>query len=147
MKDARPILLVEDDRVDAMTVKRAFVDTGIENELVTQINGEEALAYLKSPCNKKPCLILLDLSMPKMDGLEFLRTVKSDEELRKIPIIVLTTSNEKSDIVKSFELGAAGYMLKSIGYNEFVNKIRAIDRYWSFSELPECKMSIARSRI
>ena len=129
-------MLAEDDLVDAMIVKHAFRDTQITNQLVHRINGRQTLEYLRKADNEKPCLILLDLSMPKMDGLEFLRIAKADEALKNIPVIVLTTSSEEQEVTESFKLGAAGYMVKSVAYKEFVETIRAINLYWTFSELP-----------
>jgi len=129
-------LLVEDDTVDVMTVKRALKDLQITSELIPTGDGEEALAYLRDDGNAKPCVILLDLNMPKMNGAEFLRIVKADEALRRIPIIVLTTSNSEQDISKSFELGAAGYMVKSVDYKKFMEIIKTVDLYWTLSKLP-----------
>jgi CheY-like chemotaxis protein len=137
MRNSKPVLLVEDDSVDAMTVKRAFKDLNVANPLVHTLNGEEALEYLKSEENKKPCIILLDLNMPRMNGIEFMQVIKVDDKLKKIPIVVLTTSREERDKVESFRLGAAGYMLKSIDYKEFVEIVRTISLYWTVSELPD----------
>ncbi|MBL7187692.1 MAG: response regulator [Phycisphaerae bacterium] len=136
MRNSKPILLVEDDTVDVMTVKRALKDIQVTSELVPIGDGEQALAYLRDDGNAKPCVILLDLNMPKMNGTEFMRIVKADEALRRIPIIVLTTSNSNQDISKSFELGAAGYMLKSVDYKKFMEIIKTIDLYWTLSKLP-----------
>ena len=137
MRNLQPILLVEDDSVDVMTVKRAFKDLKVMNQLVCASNGEEALQYLKNNSNEKPCIILLDLNMPKMNGIEFLKTTKADEALRNIPALVLTTSKTMQDVVESFKLGAAGYMVKSVDYGKFVETIRTIDLYWTLSELPK----------
>ena len=136
MRNRKPILLVEDDNVDAMTVKRAFKDLKILNSLVRTANGEEALQYLGDESNKKPCVILLDLNMPKMNGTEFLKVVKADDVLKKTPVVVLTTSKEESDIVESFKLNVAGYIVKPVDYKKFVEAIRAIELYWTLSELP-----------
>ena len=135
MRDLRPILLAEDDSVDAMTVKRAIKDLKVTNQLVHTTNGEEALQYLRDSNNKRPCLILLDLNMPKMNGIEFLKIVKADDLLKRIPVVVLTTSKEEQDIVESFKLSVAGYMVKAVDYKKFVEVIRTIDLYWSLSEL------------
>ena len=137
MRSSKPILLVEDDDVDVMTVKRAFRDLKVTNQLVSTGNGEEALDYLKSQSNTKPGVILLDLNMPKMNGIEFLKMVKTDEALKKIPVVVLTTSGAEQDVAESFNLGVAGYMVKSVDYMKFVDIIRTIDMYWSLSELPQ----------
>ena len=136
MRSSKPILLIEDDNVDVMTVERVFKDLKIANQLVSTSNGEQALDYLRTNGNKKPCVILLDLNMPKMNGTEFLKIVKKDESLKKIPVVVLTTSSQQQDVVESFKLGAAGYMVKSVDYGKFVETIRTINLYWTLSELP-----------
>ena len=136
MKNLKPILLVEDDDVDVMTVERALKDLNIKNQLVNKADGEEALEYLRTNGNKKPCIILLDLNMPKMNGIEFLKFVKADKSLKKIPVVVLTTSSQQRDIVESFKLSAAGYIVKSIDYAKFVKAISAVNLYWTLSELP-----------
>ena len=136
MRNSKPILLVEDDTVDVMTVKRALKDLQVTSDLVSTGDGEEALAYLRDDGNAKPCVILLDLNMPKMSGTEFMRIVKADEELRRITVVVLTTSNSEQDISNSFGLGAAGYMVKSVDYKKFMEIIKTIDLYWTLSKLP-----------
>ncbi len=136
MKEKALILLVEDDRVDVMTIKRAMKEINITNPLVAVGNGEEALAYLRDNNNKKPAIILLDLNMPRMNGLEFLEIVKKDGLLKRIPVIILTTSKEDQDKLEGFGLGVAGYMVKPVDYQQFVDVIRTIDTYWSLSELP-----------
>jgi CheY-like chemotaxis protein len=138
MRTLRPVLLVEDDYVDAMTVKRAFSDLKVTNPLIHKLNGEEALEYLRGEGNnQKPCVILLDLNMPKMNGIEFLKIAKADEELKKIPVIVLTTSKSDEDRVETFGLSVAGYMIKPTDYKKFMETIRVINLYWTLSELPE----------
>ena len=136
MRNLKPILLVEDDSIDAMTVKRAFKDLKVTNQLVHVVNGEEALEYLRNESNKKPCVILLDLNMPKMNGIEFLKIKIENEEFKKIPVVALTTSTDGHDIAQSFELGVAGYIVKPVDYKKFVEAIRTIDLYWTLSELP-----------
>ena len=136
MRHSKPILLVEDNKLDVMTVKRALKDLDIKNQLVCTANGEEALEYLNNNGNKKPCIILLDLNMPKMNGIEFLQVVKADDTLKKIPIIVLTTSSQQQDIVESFRLSVAGYIVKSVDYAEYTEAINTINLYWSLSKLP-----------
>jgi CheY-like chemotaxis protein len=133
----RTILLVEDDTVDAMTVKRALRDLNIANPLAVVGNGEEALDYLRNPANERPCIILLDLNMPRMNGIEFLRVAKESNQLRTIPVIVLTTSREDQDKIESFDLGVGGYMVKPVDYQQFVEVVRTIDLYWTLSELPD----------
>ena len=136
MQNLKPILLIEDDDVDVMTVNRALRDLKVTNQLVSIGDGEEAIEYLKDESTAKPCIVLLDLNMPKMDGAEFLKIVKADKALKKIPVVILTTSNSDQDVIESFELGAAGYMVKSVDYEKFVETIRAIDQYWTLSKLP-----------
>ncbi len=137
MRDSRPVLLVEDDTVDAMTVRRAFRDLKVTNPLVHALDGEEALALLRDGADKKPCLILLDLNMPKMNGIEFLGIIKADAGLKKIPVVVLTTSSEERDVVESFRLSVAGYIIKPVDYRNFVAAVRTIDLYWTLSEIPD----------
>jgi len=136
MNSDRPILLIEDDRVDAMTVERALQEIKITNRLDISGNGEEALAFLRDPENELPCIILLDVNMPRMNGIEFLEVVKQDSVLRSIPVVVLTTSTEERDKVNSFKLGVAGYMVKPVDYEQFVEVVKTIDMYWTLSELP-----------
>jgi CheY-like chemotaxis protein len=132
----KPILLVEDDQVDTMTVIRALKEIHVTNPLVHLENGEEAVNYLRDPQKEKPCIILLDLNMPIMNGIEFLHIVKNDSKLRCIPVVVLTTSEEQQDKVNSFNLGVAGYMAKPVDYRQFVEVMRSIDAYWTISEMP-----------
>jgi CheY-like chemotaxis protein len=136
MKGNRPSLLVEDDLVDAKTVKRALTEIHITNRLEVVGNGEEALEYLRDGKKEKPCIILLDLNMPRMNGIEFLKIVKQDEVLKMIPVVILTTSKEEQDKIESFKLSIAGYMVKPVNYHQFVDVIRTIDIYWTLSELP-----------
>jgi CheY-like chemotaxis protein len=132
----KPMLLIEDDQVDAMTVRRALKELHVSNRVEHVENGEEALAYLRDSARKRPCLILLDLNMPVMNGIEFLQVVKTEPELKRTPVVVLTTSDEQKDKVESFELGVAGYMRKPVDYQQFVDIIRTINAYWTISELP-----------
>jgi CheY-like chemotaxis protein len=146
MRDSRPVLLVEDDTIDAMTVRRAFRDLKLTNPLVHTVNGEEALACLRDETKDKPCLILLDLNMPKMNGIEFLGVVKVDPVLKKIPVVVLTTSNEERDVVQSFRLSVAGYIIKPVDYRNFVDAMRTVNLYWTLSELPGEKGEAAHAQ-
>ncbi|CAM3659032.1 Chemotaxis protein CheY [Bordetella sputigena] len=132
----KPILLVEDDTVDAMTVKRALKEINVCNPLVRSENGEEAMEYLRDAGNERPCIILLDLNMPVMNGIEFLHVIKADEQLRRLPVIVLTTSEEQQDKINSFNMSVAGYIAKPVDYRQFVDVMRSIDLYWTISELP-----------
>lgn len=130
-------MLVEDDEVDAMTVRRALKELHVPNPLVQAENGEEALAYLRQPGQVTPCIILLDLNMPVMGGIEFLQMAKHDAALKRIPVVVLTTSDEQQDKVASYDLGVAGYIRKPVDYRQFVEAVRAIDTYWTLSELAQ----------
>jgi CheY-like chemotaxis protein len=132
----KTILLVEDDMIDAMTVKRALRELNVINPVDTVENGEEALAYLRDDKNELPGIILLDLNMPRMNGIEFLGIAKKDNRLKQIPVIVLTTSLDEIDRIDTFSLGIAGYMVKPVDYKQFVEVIKAIKLYWSLSELP-----------
>lgn len=132
----KPILLVEDDHVDVMTILRALKEIHVVNPVVSMENGEAALEHLRDPGQERPCIILLDLNMPIMNGIEFLQMVKQDADLKRIPVIVLTTSEEQQDKVHSFDLGVAGYMAKPVDYRRFVEMMRSIDLYWTISEMP-----------
>jgi CheY-like chemotaxis protein len=136
------VLLVEDDSIDALTVKRAFKDLKVTNPLVHRINGEEALHYLREQRGETPCVILLDLNMPRMNGIELLKVIKADARLKKIPVVVLTTSNEERDVVESFKLSIAGYIVKPVDYQKFVEAVKTIDLYWTLSELPESETGV-----
>ena len=135
MKNNKPILLVEDDQVDVMSIKRALKDLNVTNRLYVTGNGEEAIKFLNKTENELPCLILLDINMPRMNGIEFLKIAKHHNRLKLIPVVVLTSSEEEQDRMDSFELGIAGYMLKPDDYKKLVEVIRAIDLYWTVSEL------------
>jgi CheY-like chemotaxis protein len=136
MRSTNPILLVEDDQVDTLIVQRSLKKINIMNPLDIARDGEEALMLLRDPKREKPVIILLDLSMPRMSGLELLRVIKQDESLKRIPVVVLTSSNEDKDKLDSFNLGAAGYIIKPIDFDQFVDVMRTIDLYWTLSELP-----------
>jgi CheY-like chemotaxis protein len=136
MRSYKPILLVEDDLVDAMTIRRALRELKVTNDLHVAGNGEEALQYLRDPDTVHPCIILLDLNMPRMGGLEFLDLIKQDSKLRRIPVVILTSSREEQDRISSFDKSVAGYMVKPVDYEQFVDVVRTIDLYWTLSEMP-----------
>lgn len=136
MHSYRPILLIEDDSVDAMSVERALDELQVTNKLIRVADGKQALEYLRAKGSEKPCIILSDSNMPRMNGIEFLKAAKEDKALRNIPIVVLTTSINQVDVLASFELGAAGYIVKPVNYREFKAAISIIDSYWTLSELP-----------
>lgn len=131
------ILLVEDDEVDVMNVRRAFKKNNISNPLWVAGNGVEALEMLRSgsiPVERR--LILLDLNMPKMNGIEFLRELRADPDLVSTSVVVLTTSNDDRDKVGAFNLNVAGYLLKPVTFLSFVELMAALNKYWRLVELP-----------
>lgn len=136
------ILLVEDDEVDVMNVKRAFKKYKITNPIYVAGNGIEALAMLRSQNGQAPevpenrRLILLDLNMPKMNGLEFLQELRADENLKRIPAIVLTTSDEDKDRIEAYNLNVAGYILKPVTFLSFAEVMVALNKYWALCEMP-----------
>jgi CheY-like chemotaxis protein len=134
MNSDQPLLLVEDDRVDAMTVRRSLRELDSPNPLHHVTNGEEALAFLRDPAKPRPGLILLDINMPRMNGIEFLEHAKNDPELCSIPVVVLTTSKDEADRYNSFSKNIAGYMVKPVDYEQFVEVMRKIRDYWMLSE-------------
>jgi len=136
MRSEQTILLVEDDKVDTLTIRRAFKQLGSQNPIHSVTDGEQALAYLSDGTRPHPGLILLDLNMPRMNGLEFLDRVKADPVLRLIPVIILTTSREDGDRAASFEKSVAGYMVKPVEFEQFVEVMRKINDYWLASEIP-----------
>ena len=137
MRNLKPVLLVEDDCLDAMIVKRSLNDLGAKVNLVHCTNGEEALEYLRNTDNEMPCIIFLDWNMPKMNGLEFLKIIKADNRLKTLPVIVFTTSRHEPDIIESFELSVAGYMVKPSDYEQFLNSMKTVNSYWTLNRLPE----------
>lgn len=128
------ILLIEDDMIEVMKLKRATGSLNLNHKITEANNGEEALNLLKQKDNL-PDIILLDLNMPKINGIEFLRILKADERLRYIPTIILTTSNNQRDLLECFEIGIAGYVLKPLKYEDYVSKIEKLLAYWSINEL------------
>ncbi|MCC0178277.1 response regulator [Waterburya agarophytonicola K14] len=136
------ILLVEDDEVDVMNVKRAFKKYKIGNPLFVAGNGIEALNMLRSSDGRPPqvpeCrrLVLLDLNMPKMNGLEFLSKLRDDDELKRTPVIVLTTSDEDKDRIEAYNLNVAGYILKPVTFMNFAEVMVALNKYWTLCEMP-----------
>jgi len=117
-------------------VERALKDLKVTNQLVRAADGKEALEYLRNEDNERPCIILLDSSILRMNGIEFLRIIKADEVLKKIPVVALTTSKNEEDVVQAFELSVAGYIIKVAEYKKFEEIFRTIDLYWTLSELP-----------
>lgn len=141
MKDINlNFLLVEDDAVDVMNVQRAFKKNNIVNPLFIAHNGIEALEMLRGEGGKekipRPKIILLDINMPKMNGIEFLEAMRADPELKSILVIVLTTSNEERDKVAAYRLNVAGYILKPVKLEDFVQAMATLNLYWTLNQLP-----------
>jgi CheY-like chemotaxis protein len=136
MRSSKPIMLIEDDAADVLIIKRALKDLQIKNKLIQLNNGEEALEYLTNQSNPAPCIIFLDLNMPKMNGIEFLKIIKDDDKLKLIPIVALTTSQNIDDIAACFKSGIAGYIIKPVDYKKFVKAVRIVDLYWMLSHMP-----------
>jgi CheY-like chemotaxis protein len=134
MNPLKNILLIDDDPVEYMKVSRAFKKLEIPNQLLHKSDGLEAKKWLEE-CAELPGLILLDLNMPNMNGFEFLTFVKSDERLKIIPIVVLTTSNNEKDKVESYKQSVAGYMVKPIRLEEYEKVIATIKDYWTTSKI------------
>jgi len=128
------ILLIEDDIIEVMKINRAKASLQLNHKIVEANNGEDALKQLEQKGNL-PDIILLDLNMPKINGIEFLKILKEDERLKYIPTIILTTSNNQRDLVECYKIGIAGYILKPLKYEDYVSKIEKLLAYWSINEL------------
>jgi CheY-like chemotaxis protein len=142
MTDLRPILLAEDNLKDVELVLVALKKNNLANEVVVARDGAEALDYLyrrgnfRSREDRLPIAILLDLKMPKVDGLEVLKQIKGDEALKVIPVVMLTSSREESDLVKSYQLGVNAYVVKPVGFQQFVDAIRQTGMFWAVINEP-----------
>jgi CheY-like chemotaxis protein len=131
------ILLVDDDEIDVMTVKRAFAKANIANKLYVATDGIQALEMLRSdgvPAGRR--LMLLDLNMPRMSGIEVLREIRADPALHAMTVIVLTTSNEDRDRVDAYRLNVAGYLLKPVTFHAFADVMAMLNKYWTLMEMP-----------
>jgi CheY-like chemotaxis protein len=136
MNAPRALLLVEDDDVDAAITRRSLSQLGIDTEFVRTNDGQEAIDYLIAFYDDLPCMILLDLNMPRMNGFEFLRHVKADDRLKDIPVLVLSTSTAQSDREMSLKLGAAEYIVKGMDASEFVANLKVVERFCPCHALP-----------
>lgn len=134
MKLELKILLVEDNIIEILKLKRAIENLGMSHEVLEAENGEIALDSIKQE-EINPDIVLLDLNMPKMNGLEFLAKVRNDESMRHLPIIILSTSNNNRDLMEAYKLGVSGYILKPLKYDDYVKKIEFTLQYWSNNEL------------
>ena len=136
------ILMVEDDSKDVELTLTALEEYNLANEVVVTRNGEQALDYLycrgeyKTRSTGNPAVMLLDLKLPKVDGLEVLKQIKSDGELRMIPVVVLTSSKEEKDMVASYKLGVNAYVVKPVDFHEFVNAIKELGVFWAVINEP-----------
>jgi CheY-like chemotaxis protein len=142
MEQLGRILMVEDDPKDVELTLMALEDYKLANEVVVARDGEEALDYLycrgnfttRTPDN--PAVLLLDLKLPKVDGLEVLQQIKSDEKLRMIPVVVLTSSHEERDMVASYKLGVNAYVVKPVDFHEFINAVKELGIFWAVINEP-----------
>jgi CheY-like chemotaxis protein len=136
------ILMVEDDAKDVELTLTALEEYNLANEVIVTRDGEQALDYLysrgeyKTRSSGNPAVMLLDLKLPKVDGLEVLKQIKSDGELRMIPVVVLTSSKEEKDMVASYKLGVNAYVVKPVDFHEFVNAIKELGVFWAIINEP-----------
>ena len=136
------ILLVEDDPKDTELTMTALEEYNLSNEVVVATDGEEALDYLyyrgkfQRRSGENPAVLLLDLKLPKVDGLQVLETIKGDENLKMIPVVVLTSAREEQDMVRSYKLGVNAYVVKPVDFHEFVNAIKELGVFWAIINEP-----------
>jgi CheY-like chemotaxis protein len=136
------ILIVEDDPNDVELTLTALADYNLANEVVITRDGQQALDYLycrgefKARPTGNPAVMLLDLKLPKVGGLEVLQQVKSDERLKAIPVVVLTSSNEEKDMIRSYSLGVNAYVVKPVDFHEFVNAVKELGVFWAVINEP-----------
>lgn len=128
------VYLIDDDSIEVLKLGRVFKTLGLSFDLVHFNNGNEAIKKL-SDSKDVPKIILLDLNMSKFSGLDFLKAIKHNEGLKKIPVIVLTTSNNRKDIIECYNLGAAGYIVKPLKYEDYLERIKRLCEYWSINEM------------
>ncbi len=128
------VLLIEDDMIEVMKLNRAKNSLNLNHNIIEANNGEEALKILEDRDNL-PDIILLDLNMPKISGIEFLKILKADDTLKYLPTIVLTTSSNERDLLECYKIGIAGYVLKPLKYEDYVSKIEKLLAYWGVNEL------------
>jgi len=147
MSRLKSILLLEDDVVDASTITQAIDDLRVKNELVHKTDGELGLEYLRDPANEKPGLILLDLNMPKVNGIEFLQAIKADRRLKKIPVVVMTVSKYERDKFDTFGLGIAGYVVKPVDYDTFLDSMNTIIQYWMLNDLVDREREVENAKL
>lgn len=134
MQKPLKILFIEDDTIEVMKFNRVIANLGLTHQIIESNNGESALALLESKENL-PNIILLDLNMPKLNGIEFLTILKNDPLLKYIPVVILTTSSNFKDVKECYKIGIAGYILKPLKYEDYTSKVQKILDYWSCNEL------------
>jgi CheY-like chemotaxis protein len=135
--DAYHVLLIDDDCVGVKTVQRAFRENNLTNQLSLAGDGEEALRKLRSgEVSTQRLLILLDINMPRMNGIEFLKELRADPKLQQLSVVVLTTSNDDRDRIDAYRLNVAGYILKPVTFARFVRAMADLDKYWTLVEFP-----------
>ena len=134
MSKTLKVLLIEDDTIEVMKLNRAMTSLNLKHQIIEANSGEDALHILQKK-EILPDIILLDFNMPKVNGIEFLSILKSDDTLKYIPTIILTTSNNQKDLLECYKIGVAGYVLKPLKYEEYVSKIETLLTYWSINEL------------
>lgn len=128
------ILLIEDDTIEVMKLQRTLSKLQLKHNIVKANNGEEALDILRSG-EKSPDIILLDLNMPRMSGIEFLEILKADDVLKYLPTIILTTSENRADLLKCYQIGIAGYVIKPLKYEDYESKLNKVLEYWDINQL------------
>jgi len=141
MENQVSILLVDDDEVDCMNVQRAFKRSNIVNPLHVAHNGVDALDMLRGTNGQKmldptPRIILLDINMPKMNGLEFLKELRNDKDLHTISVFIMTTSNDDKDRFEAYNYNVAGYIVKPISFENFVQAVSILNNFWQICEMP-----------
>jgi len=134
MNKSLNILLIEDDAIEVMKFNRVLSTMNFSHKVIEAKNGEEALTILKIK-EVIPDIIILDLNMPKINGIEFLRILKADEHLKCIPSIILTTSNNRKDVLECYKIGIAGYLLKPLKYEDYIVRIKRLLEFWSCNVL------------
>ncbi len=134
MRQKLNVLFIEDDEIEVMKLHRTLNSQGLNHVIQEAQDGEMALELLMKK-DRLPDIILLDLNMPKMNGIEFLRILKNDETLRYIPTIILTTSSNHKDVLECYKIGIAGYIIKPLKYDDYVTKLKSVLDYWSLNEL------------
>jgi CheY-like chemotaxis protein len=147
MQILKPILLVEDDVVDASTVKQALADLRVKNDVIHKNDGEEAFEYLRDDSKPKPSLILLDLNMPKISGIELLKLIREDARLQHIPVVVLTVSKYEQDKLDTFNLGVQGYIIKAVDYDAFLRATDIIIQYWTWNGIIERERETQNAKL